>query len=325
MPHCVLLALPKLRNFRSCAFYIYPYTPPFPSNLFLYRQLCYNAHMLTRELDSKLELSNDGQLSFFFIGTGGAFSKKYFQNNLLIIKGSDHVLVDCGTLCPLALTAFNAKITDITTFLITHSHADHAGGLEEAALMNMYVTRRRPKMIITDEYKKILWEKTIKGGCGIRGEDGLPKYMTFDDYFEQVRPVPLTGTPRPMFEVTLGSLNLKLFRTKHLFLSTDTWENSFYSLGLVVDDRIVFTGDTKADFALVDWLTRDFNPEVIFHDGQMGTNAVHAGIAELKNFPAAIKNRMYLCHYGDADPAREDEIKALGFAGLAKRGVYYDF
>ena len=201
--------------------------------------------MVMREFNKRLELTNDGKLSFFFVGVGGAFSKKYFQNNLLIIKGSEHILVDCGTLCPFSITTFNANITDIKTFLITHSHADHAGGLEETALMNMYVTRRRPKMIITDEYKKILWENTIKGGCSIRGEDDMPKYMKFDDYFEQIRPVKMEGMPRPMHEINIGTINLKMFRTKHLFLSTDTWENSFYSVGLIIDDRIVFTGDTK--------------------------------------------------------------------------------
>ena len=281
--------------------------------------------MVMREFNKRLELTNDGKLSFFFVGVGGAFSKKYFQNNLLIIKGSEHILVDCGTLCPFSLTTFNANITDIKTFLITHSHADHAGGLEETALMNMYVTRRRPKMIITDEYKKILWENTIKGGCSIRGEDDMPKYMKFDDYFEQIRPVKMEGMPRPMHEINIGTINLKMFRTKHLFLSTDTWENSFYSVGLIIDDRIVFTGDTKTDFELIDWLVKKYNPEVIFHDCQLGKNAVHAGYSELKVFPADIKKRIYLCHYGDKDPEHESEIQADGFAGIAKRGIYYDF
>ena len=281
--------------------------------------------MVMREFNKRLELTNDGKLSFFFVGVGGAFSKKYFQNNLLIIKGSEHILVDCGTLCPFSLTTFNANITDIKTFLITHSHADHAGGLEETALMNMYVTRRRPKMIITDEYKKILWENTIKGGCGIRGEDGRRKLMTFDDYFEQIRPIAIAGMPRPMAEANVGSINIKLFRTKHLFLNTDTWENSFYSVGLVIDNRIVFSGDTKTDPELINWLMADFQPECIFHDCQFMSNPVHASYDELKTFAPEIRKRIMLCHYSDTAPEREAEILADGFAGIAHRGVYYDF
>ena len=89
--------------------------------------------MVIRQFKTSIEFQNNGQLSFFFVGTGGAFSKKFFQNNVLIIKGRDHILVDCGTACPYSLSTFDARITDIKNFLITHSHADHAGGLEEVA------------------------------------------------------------------------------------------------------------------------------------------------------------------------------------------------
>ncbi len=281
--------------------------------------------MLIRQFKTSIEFQNDGQLSFFFVGTGGAFSKKFFQNNLLIVKGRDHILIDCGTACPYSLSTFNSKITDVKNFLITHSHADHAGGLEEVALMNMYVTQTRPTMVITDHYKKILWENTIKGGCGIRGEDSKRKIMTFDDYFEQIRPVAIVGKPRPMAEANIGSINIKLFRTKHLFLSTDTWEDSFYSVGLVIDNRIVFSGDTKTDPELIGWLMADFNPEFIFHDCQLTFNPVHASYDELKAFAPDIRKRIFLCHYNDTAPEREAEIVADGFAGIARRGVYYDF
>ena len=53
--------------------------------------------------NSVLELKNSGRLSVFFIGTGSAFSKRYFQTNVLVVKGEDHLLIDCGTLCPYAL------------------------------------------------------------------------------------------------------------------------------------------------------------------------------------------------------------------------------
>ena len=51
-----------------------------------------------------LKLSNDGELSLFWLGVGSAFSKLHYQTNLLIIKGEDHLLVDCGTKAPQAST-----------------------------------------------------------------------------------------------------------------------------------------------------------------------------------------------------------------------------
>ena len=55
--------------------------------------------MKIENLNKTLNLENDGGLSFFFVGVGSAFAKAHFQNNILVIKGSDHLLIDCGTMC----------------------------------------------------------------------------------------------------------------------------------------------------------------------------------------------------------------------------------
>src|SRR5208337_895446 len=91
---------------------------------------------------NSLTLTNSGKLSLFFIGVGSAFTKRLFQTNLLIVKGDDHILVDCGTKCSQALFGLGVNLSDIGTFLITHSHADHIGGLEESALMGRYLTKK---------------------------------------------------------------------------------------------------------------------------------------------------------------------------------------
>ncbi|MGC8766060.1 MAG: MBL fold metallo-hydrolase, partial [Brevinematia bacterium] len=88
--------------------------------------------------DKKLSLKNDGYLSLFFIGVGSAFTKKHYQTNLLIIKGDKHLLIDCRTKCPQGLYNIGLSVTDIENYLITHSHADHIGGLEEVGLINRY-------------------------------------------------------------------------------------------------------------------------------------------------------------------------------------------
>jgi hypothetical protein len=51
-------------------------------------------------------LSNGGALSLTFIGAGSAFTKKFYQTNLLVVKGNSHLLVDCGTRCPRPSTAW---------------------------------------------------------------------------------------------------------------------------------------------------------------------------------------------------------------------------
>lgn len=285
--------------------------------------------MTIQPLRGKLQLTNDEELSCFFVGTGSAFSRVNFQNNLLIIKGTDHLLIDCGTSCPYALSTYGENIGNIKNVLVTHSHADHIGGLEEMAFTGMYGTHTKPRMVITDEYKKILWEQSLQGGCG-RSDQKPGSAMTFDDYFEQVAPEPIATTPRPLYHAKIGGIDLKIFRTVHIpaeSLGTThqtDWKHIFYSVGVLIDERILFTADTVFDKPLLDWLLGDYPAiEAIFHDCQFFASGVHAHYEQLKTLDAATKKKIYLCHYGDnfESYAPKDD----GFAGFARRGTYYTF
>ncbi len=281
--------------------------------------------MKTREFNGSIEFTNNGQLSLFFLGTGGAFSKKYFQNNVLVIKGKSHILIDCGTLCPFSFSQFNSKITQVRNFLLTHNHADHIGGMEEVALLNMYGTKQIPNIVITDEFKKLLWNESLKGGLKTKGENSSKSKMTFSDYFFQIKPKKIKNSPRPFYETNIGEINLKIFRTKHVFTDKNNWKNSYYSVGVLIDNRIIFTGDSQADKTLIDWLTSAFKIDYIFHDCQFGTNAVHASYEELlKTISSDLRKKTYLCHYSDNADQNNIRVSDDGFAGCVKRGIYYD-
>lgn len=279
--------------------------------------------MKTRHFVSNIELTNSGNLSLFFLGTGNAFTKTAFQTNLLIIKGQDHLLVDCGTLCSYAFeNMYNGRITDIKNLLLTHPHADHIGGVEELALECKYITKRLVNLVITDEFKKCLWEESLKGGIQY-SEEGV---MTFDDYFNQIKPVRIQKKPFEMFETNVGSINIKLFRTRHVTTRKKSLKKSQISYGLIIDDRILFTADTQFNPEQLQFLLDKYKKiEVIFHDCDvMGySRGVHAAYDELVTLPKEIKEKTFLSHYSEA----VSTIDALvdGFAGLAKHWVYYDF
>jgi len=132
------------------------------------------------------------------------------------------------------------------------------------------------------------------------------------------------GSPRPLYEADCGSINLKVFRTIHVPNRRGSWNETFNSTGVVIDDRIVFTGDTIFDKELLDWLSVRFpKTETIFHDCQMFKGGVHASYNELLTLPAEMRKKIFLCHYSDVrkgfTPRRD------GFAGFAIPGVYYVF
>ena len=279
--------------------------------------------MRIEKTNGKLSLTNDGELSLFFLGTGSAFTKTNFQTNLLVIKGKDHILIDCGSLCSRALKKYGQTIKNIDNFHITHSHADHTGGLEEAAFMNMYGANKTLSMYITPEYRDFLWENTLKGGLSYSEYSNGPN-LTFDDYFKLKPLKEIPGSPRPFYKAKCGSINLKFFRTKHVPNKKGGWDETFNSTGVVIDDKVIFTADTIFDKELIDWLCERFpKAEAIYHDCQMFEGGVHASYKQLLTLPADIRKKIFLCHYSDVrkgfTPRRD------GFAGFAIPGVYYVF
>lgn len=274
-------------------------------------------------LDQPIRLQNDGQLWVYFLGCGSAFSKRNFQTNLLIVKGDDHLLVDCGTTCSWALRQADLSITDIRNVLITHSHADHVGGLEEMILLNRYVLRQKPSIVIAPAYEQILWERSLRGGAEWNEcHDGAG--LTFRDFWNVIEPSPLPDLPRDATEARVGELHLRTFRTRHYPEQARSWKEAMYSTGLVIDERIVYSGDTQFDEAMIDEVRPQGGAEVIFQDAQFFTGGIHASLDELETLPASVRESMYLTHYGDNFENYQERVEE-SFAGFVARGVIYEF
>ena len=269
----------------------------------------------------KVKLSNSGALSLYFVGCGSAFAKTLNQNNLLIVKGNDHLLVDCGTKCSQALFDAGLHISQVKNYLITHSHADHIGGLEEVQLFGRYVLQQKPRMIITPAYEKVLWEQSLRGGSELSER----RPLGFGDLWERLRPGKLKGYPRETFEANLGSINIKMPRTMHFPDSAKSWRDCAWSCAVILDDRVMFTSDTRFDPELVLSYDKRFDFDIIFHDCQLFTGGVHASLDELSTLPAAVKRKTILMHYGDNWQDFRDQARAAGFKAWAKEGHSYTF
>ena len=273
--------------------------------------------------EKKINLTNKGQLSLFFIGTGSAFAKSNFQTNLLVVKGESHVLIDCGNLCPYALEhKYNTKSSDIRNMILTHPHADHIGGVEEMVLVGKYVTKAPINLIIPKPFKKKLWNESLRGGIQY-SENGK---MKFEDYFSEIKCERIQKKPFEIYHSVLGDLDIKIFRTRHVTSIENSYRNSQQSYGVLLDEKVLFTGDTQFnEFQLRYLLSKYKDIEYIFHDCDVSgySAGVHASYDQLCSLSPDIRAKMYLCHYNEA----VNSIDALidGFAGLAKPGVYYNF
>ena len=269
-----------------------------------------------------VQLTNSGELTLFFIGCGSAFSRTMNQNNLLIVKGDQHLLVDCGTKTPQALYGLQIELAGIENFLITHSHADHIGGLEEVMMINRYLTGNKPNIIINEEYQDILWNHSLRGGAAYSElRNGQP--LGFEDFWRAQRPQRVEGTERETWHTTLGDLDIVMPRTMHFPDNAESWRDSFWSCGVLIDERVLFTSDTRFDPQLLSELDQRYDLDLIFHDCQFFNGGVHASLEELATLPAELKGRMVLMHYGDNWQQFESQVTEAGFRGFVKQGHSY--
>ena len=162
-----------------------------------------------------------------------------------------------------------------------------------------------------------MWDESLKGGLKVNEEGPL----SLDDYFVQIKPEPLQTEPFEMFETNVGSINIKLFRTKHV---TCNDPNVFQiSYGVLIDDKVLFPSDTQFNPQQLDYLTQNYPVKVIFHDCDFSgfSETVHASYNQLKTLPADIRKMMYLCHYNGK--AENFNLEEDGFRKLARPGVWY--
>lgn len=274
--------------------------------------------------NKQLSLVNDGQLEVVFLGTGTSFTQELYQTNYLIVKGNTHILVDFGMTGPAALrNVLGIPIEDIRVVLPTHSHADHIGGLENLSLINRYISVPRGlaklKMIITDEYRDILWNMSLKGGLRFNERDDQQRYLTFEDYFDPIVPTEFGDVSRRRHRLEYGGVSIELFHTNHIHGEATDVQSAFVTYGMLIDDRVFVSGDTKFDRDLIDMYAD--RAEIMFHDASFHPVQVHASIDELRTLPSEIKKKMLLMHY----PDNYMEVDASDFSGYAIPGMRYIF
>lgn len=301
--------------------------------------------------------TEEGKLRLMFLGVGAAFSNTMFQSNMIVVKGDTVVFIDLGTKATHKMLEFGLSVHDVTDIVITHSHADHVGGLEELALKKRYQApfmfeppkgkdedvaawmkhimdarnslKYRPRIHAPKRYVDTLWYYTLRGGLSHSEEvdiGGPMGEMQMAHFFNVVQPKWLDGRGVPAWEEVIGegpdAIHIQTFVTKHIPDSAKLVDRSMYSAGLVIDGRVYISGDTKFDAAT----TTSFGHgcELLFHDCQDFQGGVHAWYGDLKTLPPEVRAKMLLYHLTDG--ILKIDSKADGFLGFAQPApVVYDF
>lgn len=244
--------------------------------------------------------------SLQMLGTGNAFSKKMYNNNGLIQRGEHKWLIDCGYLATRALHELKIPLNSLDGIFITHTHADHVGGLEEVAFRLHYEYNLRMKLYVPQLVIESLWEHTLKGALENKSEGMY--HLT--DYFDVI----------PIFEGTLlkidDQLNFEIIRTLHVP------EKPSYSF--IIQQNVFYSSDMQfmPDF-LINEIISKRNCKSILHDCHLlGHSGVHASLEQLLTLPTHIQSMTYLMHYGDLMEQYEGKTGKMQFL---RQHEYYHF
>ena len=221
------------------------------------------------------------------LGTGDAFSARYYSTCLALEQDGAWLLIDCPH--PIrkmmaeasAAAGVSLDVGDLAGAVVTHLHADHASGLEGLGYFAFFVLGRRLPLLSHPEVARRLWDGHLAAGM----EQLLPavgqpfREMGLEDYFQ---PAPL-DEERP---VQLGPFSIECRRTIHHIPTT--------ALRISAGGRTLgHSADTAFDPALIEWLGA---ADLVLHETNYG---VHTPFADLAGLPAGLRARMRLLHYPD--------------------------
>lgn len=240
------------------------------------------------------------------LGTGNAFTKKYFHTNLLIKLNKFNLLLDAGTTLRYSLAKTKTNINSIDGIFITHFHHDHAGGLGELLTSAFWQFNNN----VHSPHKPVLFVRPaqLEEMDHILSPSLNNQGFIWQDYCHVV------AVENGIYDGE--TYTIEIIPTDHLHCQ------GLKSCGLKITDKkskenIIISGDIKnlKESRLLSYV--DENTRAIFQDVHFGENTTHATYEEvLEYYPRDYLHKIYGIHYGD-ETASENAYKIK----LAQQGV----
>ena len=231
-------------------------------------------------------------------GTGDAFSAERFGSSALIETAQGFVAIDCPG-CPLAMyrkaserSGIEIDPARIHDLILTHLHADHAGGLETMAFHRKYMSggAGKPGLWAADRVMERMWERLAPSMDG-RGS-GDEATNSLSDFYSP-------GILHMDTRTKVGDLVVEARWTKH----------SIPTVGLLISDgrtTLGWSGDTEFEREHAQWLSQ---ADLIIHE--CGQSAMHATWDQLSTLPEELQRRMRLLHVPDGVDLPEGHMRRL--------------
>lgn len=245
-----------------------------------------------------------------FAGVGSAFTTQdYWQSNMVVTAGNQHLLIDCGGDARFSLKEIGITHRDINAVYISHLHADHIGGLEWLGFCTYFDPNcDRPKMFVVEDLIVPLWE-SLK--AGMQSHEGL--VLTLESFFDVV-PVKINDS------FAFGDAKFYPVQTVHVM----NGYGIVHSYGLMIERgtrRTFLTTDTQFCPRQIEKFYH--KADLIFQDCETAPyrSGVHAHYDDLKTLEDTVKAKMWLYHY---QPSPKQNPQEDGFSGFVEKSNSFD-
>ncbi|MCC6955023.1 MAG: MBL fold metallo-hydrolase [Deltaproteobacteria bacterium] len=247
-------------------------------------------------------------------GVNNASTLTGFHTNFLVRWNSTTLLVDAGTLIGRALHALGVPQESVTAVYASHMHPDHVGGLYDIGYRHAVYHDRRLPVYLHSAISETIWDNYLSGVAthywDRYGNEQRGDRNTFFDFRPLER---LYDEEEPA--VVIDGLSLRLVSLPHIPHSP--------CHGVIFDDRIFVTTDTRFAPDILDAVVRRYPIETIFHDCMFSESAwiYHTAYRDILTLPKSLRERLILTHYEDELPIARGDVQLP----LAEVGKEYCF